>query len=176
MNDTTTCIKCAEENAYFNGVSFECPNCDYEWDEDQFEYIGSEEEEDDYDAEERKDFLDILNLKQPFFKLEQGKVYKCTVGYIPDLDYIEESIKIIPLAFKPNSNTLFLITFQDELLKEFPDMLEDLNAMSFEQIKNGSVDMYFKDTMRPALLIAGTTDHDKIVTYDENFSDFNLIN
>jgi len=25
------CPKCQEEDAYFNRVNYECPNCDYEW-------------------------------------------------------------------------------------------------------------------------------------------------
>lgn len=27
----TTCPKCDNENAYHNGVTFECPDCDHEW-------------------------------------------------------------------------------------------------------------------------------------------------
>lgn len=25
------CPECQQENAYFNGVSYCCPDCDYEW-------------------------------------------------------------------------------------------------------------------------------------------------
>jgi len=31
MDDTSTCVKCHNESAFFNGVSYECPDCDYEW-------------------------------------------------------------------------------------------------------------------------------------------------
>lgn len=34
---TVTCPKCLCEDAYFNGVCYECPNCDYEWDAVNFE-------------------------------------------------------------------------------------------------------------------------------------------
>lgn len=27
----TECPKCHCEDAFFNGVCYECPNCDYEW-------------------------------------------------------------------------------------------------------------------------------------------------
>lgn len=27
----TECPNCLEENAYFNGVEYECPDCDYTW-------------------------------------------------------------------------------------------------------------------------------------------------
>lgn len=29
----TDCPKCGSENAFFNGVCWECPDCDYEWEE-----------------------------------------------------------------------------------------------------------------------------------------------
>jgi uncharacterized Zn ribbon protein len=27
------CPNCSNENAYHNGVQYECPDCDYEWDD-----------------------------------------------------------------------------------------------------------------------------------------------
>jgi protein PhnA len=32
MEDTCCCPNCNEENAYFDGVVFVCPDCDYQWD------------------------------------------------------------------------------------------------------------------------------------------------
>jgi uncharacterized Zn ribbon protein len=36
MNGTVTCPnpECTSENAFFNGVCYECPDCDHEWSED----------------------------------------------------------------------------------------------------------------------------------------------
>lgn len=34
MSFNTECPKCQSENAYFDGVRFCCPDCDYEWDDD----------------------------------------------------------------------------------------------------------------------------------------------
>lgn len=31
---TTECLKCGAEDAYFDGVKYVCPVCDYEWDDD----------------------------------------------------------------------------------------------------------------------------------------------
>jgi uncharacterized Zn ribbon protein len=28
------CPKCGDEQAFFNGVCYECPDCDYQWDAD----------------------------------------------------------------------------------------------------------------------------------------------
>jgi len=33
-NDTVDCPECGDEGAFFNGVTYECPNCGYEWDDD----------------------------------------------------------------------------------------------------------------------------------------------
>jgi len=37
MEDTAKCPKCLEENAYFNGVCYECPDCDHTWGDDEEE-------------------------------------------------------------------------------------------------------------------------------------------
>lgn len=39
---TIECPKCGSEDAFFNGVCYECPTCDYEWEADNCEF---EEEE-----------------------------------------------------------------------------------------------------------------------------------
>lgn len=40
------CPKCGSESAYHNGVCFECPDCDYEWsDEDIVEHDEETDEE-----------------------------------------------------------------------------------------------------------------------------------
>ena len=33
MSLNTECPKCHCEDAYHNGVCYECPSCDYEWDD-----------------------------------------------------------------------------------------------------------------------------------------------
>lgn len=33
MSFNTECPKCQSEDAYHNGVCFECPECDHEWDD-----------------------------------------------------------------------------------------------------------------------------------------------
>jgi uncharacterized Zn ribbon protein len=32
FKDTEVCPKCGDENAYFNGTNYYCPECGYEWD------------------------------------------------------------------------------------------------------------------------------------------------
>ena len=34
---TIQCPKCYEENAYFNGYCYVCPDCGYQWNADGFE-------------------------------------------------------------------------------------------------------------------------------------------
>lgn len=33
MSFTTECPECHNEDAYHNGVCYECPECDYEWED-----------------------------------------------------------------------------------------------------------------------------------------------
>ena len=34
----TECPKCGSEDAYFDGVRYFCPCCDYEWGDDNFNF------------------------------------------------------------------------------------------------------------------------------------------
>ncbi|MDR2193907.1 MAG: hypothetical protein LBP19_05490 [Treponema sp.] len=52
--DTTDCPQCGEEGAYFNGFQYECPECGYEWTEDDDD---TEEEDSDDDDEDSDDDL-----------------------------------------------------------------------------------------------------------------------
>jgi hypothetical protein len=51
FDDTVDCPRCGSENAYFNGVAYECPECDFEWDDetdaadDYFDYLDEKEKE-----------------------------------------------------------------------------------------------------------------------------------
>lgn len=48
MEDTCSCPNCGSESAYFNGVCYECPDCDHEWGEIELE----NDDEDDNDEDE----------------------------------------------------------------------------------------------------------------------------
>ncbi len=37
MSLNVDCPKCNSESAFFNGVCYECPNCDHEWGEIEIE-------------------------------------------------------------------------------------------------------------------------------------------
>lgn len=40
------CPQCGEENAYFDGAEYYCPDCDYSWDAD-VEFDESDDDDDD---------------------------------------------------------------------------------------------------------------------------------
>lgn len=44
-----TCPKCGSESAYHNGVCYECPDCDYEWDDST---TLDDDEDEDYEYDE----------------------------------------------------------------------------------------------------------------------------
>lgn len=45
---TSECVACTQENAYFNGLQMECPDCDHVWDAVGFnpDDMESDDEED----------------------------------------------------------------------------------------------------------------------------------
>lgn len=45
----TDCPNCGCEDAYFNGVCYECPNCDHEWHANGSESIDNDEEDSEDD-------------------------------------------------------------------------------------------------------------------------------
>ena len=49
-----TCPRCQMENAYFDGVVYFCPDCDYEW-TDSSVTIDEEDDDEDFDEEENED-------------------------------------------------------------------------------------------------------------------------
>ena len=53
--ETTECPKCGMENAFFNTVCYECPDCDFEWGDID------DEDNDDLEDEKQKE-IDIDNF------------------------------------------------------------------------------------------------------------------
>ena len=47
MSMNVECPRCASESAYFDGVKYVCPDCDYEWDDELCVQEECEDEEDD---------------------------------------------------------------------------------------------------------------------------------
>jgi len=50
FNLTTECPECFNENAYFNGLNYECPDCGYEWDN-----VNGFVNNNDWDKEDQKE-------------------------------------------------------------------------------------------------------------------------
>lgn len=49
MSMNTECPKCESENAYFDGVNYVCPDCGYEWEEDDVLFLEEDDDDDDDD-------------------------------------------------------------------------------------------------------------------------------
>lgn len=49
MSMNTECPKCESENAYFDGVNYVCPDCNYEWEADNLIIENEDEDEDEND-------------------------------------------------------------------------------------------------------------------------------
>lgn len=129
MEDTCTCPKCQMENAYYDGVVFVCPDCDYEW-SDNTEITLSNDESEDY-----SEFEELTKLKVPFFKLEHGKLYDCKVEHERGI----EEMSIIPLAFKNDKNLQFVMTDARRLFRENPSFVREIIKMDYDYIYNDGI-------------------------------------
>lgn len=122
MSATVTCPDCNEENAYHNGRYFECPDCAYEWDERHTVASALEHELKEYER--------LIKLTKPYFQLEHGKLYECTVQHHKGI----ESTTIIPLAIEDGRNRLFILTGARELQTEYPQIVREIIEMDFDTI------------------------------------------
>jgi hypothetical protein len=138
MDDTFTCPRCGGETAFFNGVSYECPECDLEWGFDGDINNYKEEAENDTDDY----YEELAALEKPYFKLKHGKLYKCVMGCFDEKEkeYITEDICIVPLAFEENKNRLFILyLIKPEFYFENPKEIKRFAKMDFTTIWNDGI-------------------------------------
>jgi hypothetical protein len=170
MKDTLECIICQDENAFHNGVNYECPNCGSAWDEDEIFLNGLEA---DLENEEDDEFKRLSKLEKPLFILKQGKIYECTVGFESRGEFTEEEIKIVPLAYKDNKNLLFITMYDDKSFTDYPNAITDLSKMDFIDLWNDGFENYFDSiSMIPNMVVATTEDNSLIDHKGDLFSGF----
>lgn len=170
MKDTLECVVCHDENAFHNGVNFECPNCGSAWDEDEVLYNGLDNDDDE-------EYKRLSKLEKPFFTLKQGKVYECTVGYTDnDGEYSEERMKIVPLAFQANTNLSFIMMYEEKSFIKYPSAIADLSKMDFITLWNDGFDNYFDSMSMIPNMVVATTEENTLIDYKgDMFSDFKEI-
>lgn len=161
MDDTCTCPKCQMEDAYFDGMIFVCPNCDYEWsDNSKLSTFNT--------SKDSSIFKKLAELTIPFFKLEQGKLYDCKVHHEKGI----EEITIIPLSFKIGKNVTFVIIDARRLLKENPNFVHEIINMDFEYIYDDGIKADYPSEYDALTILCATDDdgtfidNDGIILYD----------
>jgi hypothetical protein len=170
MNDTLECAVCHAYNAFHKGLNYECPNCNSAWNENEIIHNELEQTTDDY-------FEKLLKLKKPYFKLKHGKIHECTVGYMRDEEFVEEQQRIVPLAFKPNSNCFFIVYFIEKSHEYNPNTLQDLSEMDFTTIWNDGLENYFNYRLDIVIsAIATTAENNTILTQGSIYSNFKELN
>ena len=163
MEDTCTCPKCHMENAYYDGVVFICPDCDYEW-SDNSETFSS-----DNDLEDYSEFEELTKLKVPFFKLEHGKLYECKVKHEKGI----EDMSIIPLAFKKGQNLQFVMTDARRLFKENPRFVREIIKMDYDYIYNDGIRADYPFNYEALTVTCATQEDETIIDYSDSvFFDF----
>ena len=171
MEDTCSCPKCHNESAYFNGISYECPDCEYEW--------GFINEENSYEEEdvENFEFNRLSSLEKPFFTLKHGQLYECKMDFIFQGEFMTENTTIVPLAFKKNKNQFFVLTYAKKFYSENKKAIEDFIKMDFITIWNDGIRGYFDDsTETPMTCICATTEENSIIHSFGTFYDFIEVN
>ena len=175
MNLNCTCPYCDNENAYHNGVNYECPDCEAEWDNNGNLLNG---EDDDYD-DDNEAFEELCSLDKPFFVLKHGQLYECKVDFYNSLEdeMQTETITILPLAFENKKNRFWILSDAKRIYDKYPEAIQDFIKMDFTTIWNDGIDGYFEDSMvMPLAIICATTEHDTIVDYNSVMYDFVAMN
>jgi len=137
FEDTTVCIRCGEENAYFDGTFYVCPDCDCEWKPCQKTIIPKNPPlfEDEYIYDQ------LVKLERPFFKLKHGQMYNCKIH---TKDSTEE-MSIIPLAFEKNKNRQFILVDAINQLNKNPQIVKEIIEKDFDYIWEYEQDKYRKE-------------------------------
>jgi len=151
------------DNAYFDGIIYTCPDCDYEWSHSQITssviYRG------------RSDFERLANLNEPFFKLEHGKLYECKVNH----DHGVENTSIIPLAFENGKNRQFVMIDARSLFKRNLYHVQDIIKMDFDYIWNDGIRSDYPDEYETLTILCATKSDGTIIDYsDASFFDFRI--
>lgn len=165
MEDTTTCPQCQMGNAYFNGLVYQCPDCDYEWLDNLKNYSSS-----DYSI-----FDDLSELKVPFFRLEHGKIYDCEISHEKGI----EKSSVIPLAFKKDSNLQFVMTNARTLFNKNPLFVKEIIKMEYDYIYNDGIRADYPSEYETLTVNCVTQDDGTILDYNEfiffNFSKTDIL-
>jgi hypothetical protein len=176
MNLNCTCHFCDNENAYHNGINYECPDCDSEWDENGNLLNGYDEDDEEGTNEE---FENLCQLEKPFFKLNHGKLYQCKVDFynIMDSKMETETIFIIPLAFEENKNCFSVLLDAKTIVDNYPEAIEDFIAMDYDTLYDEGIEDYFHNAkVMTATGIFATTENRTLMGYNSELYDFEEIN
>jgi len=171
MKDTCTCIKCDNENAYFNGFNFVCPDCNYEWDLDGKNLFNEDDVEDENEV-----YNTLKKLDKPFFKLKHGKLYTCMVEFMHGGMFVIEKASIMPLAFEKNKNCLHILLEGSKWQTNHPKAVQDFVEMDFISISNDGIGGYFEDALNsPLTCVCATSKDGLLLDYNSTFFDFNEV-
>lgn len=156
------CPNCSLENAYFNGTTNICPDCDYTWIND---YFIKNKSSDDYIEEK---------YYNSFVKVDKGVKYSCNYGHFND---IKEMI-IVPLAKDSELFTQYILLEADKIEKQFPDLFNKVISMNFSTLESNIKKDIFKEIKNNILYVRTGRLNTFLDYYDSNrqFHQFNKIN
>jgi hypothetical protein len=144
------------ENAYFNGMAYSCPDCDYEWNENSGLSYSQENE--------NLEFERLIKLKTPFFQLKHGKLYNCKVEHEKGI----EELSIIPLAFEKGKNRQFVMIDARRLYNQNPKLVQQIIKMDFDYIMYDGIEDDFPNDYSGLTILCTTQNDGTMLDHNES--------
>jgi hypothetical protein len=123
-----SCPNCSNENAYFDGVQYVCPDCDFEWGND------SRNEDFQEDYFEEKYYHCFVNVKR---KVK----YSCSYGHISDI----KNMIIVPLAKDLELYTQYILLNADFVEAKYPEHYQKIISMNLIELEDSIKDLKYND-------------------------------
>jgi hypothetical protein len=153
-----TCPICNNNNAYFDGVNFNCPDCDNKWKEPS---ISGKENNSSNIHIGNENFRSLIRLKEPFFRLKHGILYECKVENERGIEFTS----IIPLAFEEGSNRQYVMINAIQLSEANPGCVQDIIKMDFRYIWNDGIKSQYPSDYSELTILCATKKDGTLIDY-----------
>jgi hypothetical protein len=145
------CPKCFNDNAYFDGIKYSCPDCDYEW---GVKNQSTSKKQNDIDEK-------YYNC---FVKTEKGLKYSCKNISKSEI----KNITIIPLAKDFDLYTQYILLEANPIEKTSPEIFNKLLLMNFKELENFLKKLEISNIKNNILLVRTGPINTYLDYYDSN--------
>lgn len=161
MNNYYLCPNCKKEEYFFDGEKLKCPNCN------QIEF-----EKALHISEGNYKFQSLAKISHPFFYLDCGEIYSCTVEYNNKI----ERTTITPIVYAEDSNKMFFTFEAEKLFEEMPKMMNELLTKTFSELLTLKLNFDLHPEFSHLVVIGASEQDNSITEYNGyEFKNFNKI-